>query len=154
MVFLTNNGTVIWAANAMYGYGASVINNAGLWDSVSDVGITTQFGTNTFISTGTLEKTGGTGTSTIGWNLTSTGPLNTLTGSLSLNFSGNSILGGRANLSASLLHGTATVASNAVINWQGGTINGALNISTNAVVNWGNSADHNSGSMTVAGRGC
>src|SRR5204862_540297 len=64
--FLTNNGTVIWAAT-VYGYGGSVISNAGLWQSVTDGTLSSQYGANSFINAGTLQKIGGAGTSTISW---------------------------------------------------------------------------------------
>ena len=71
--FLTNNGTMLWASTTTYGYGASVIYNSGLWQLVSDGNLSPQFGNNAFINTGTLEKTGGAGTSTMAWAVTNSG---------------------------------------------------------------------------------
>ena len=82
---LTNYGTVVWAgtitsyANYNSQGGAAIIDNAGLWESVADDTIViypyggSPYGTNLFLNTGTLEKIGGTGTSTINWNFDNEG---------------------------------------------------------------------------------
>src|SRR5207247_7330260 len=119
---LTNNGTVVWAAT-VYGYGGSVIYNAGLWQSVTDGTLSVAYGVNTFINTGTLQKIGGTGTSTISWNFSSSGVLNTPSGSFTLNWNGPTILHGNLTVSGTI--GVPfTIASNAVMNWIGGDLSG------------------------------
>src|SRR5206468_1245422 len=102
--FLTNNGTVVWAAT-VYGYGGSAIYNAGLWQSVTDGTLSSQYGINRFINAGTLQKNGGTGTSTISWIFSNDGgTLDTFSGSFSFgNWIGSGTIHGDANLSASTI---------------------------------------------------
>ena len=95
---LTNYGTVLWAAT-ITGYanpsgrgGGAIIDNAGLWESVADNTMNFNYGgTNLFLNTGTLEKIGGTGTSTINWNFDNEGgTVTTLAGAFSMgNWTGN-----------------------------------------------------------------
>jgi Putative Ig domain len=90
--YLTNYGTVIWAgtidasANSSTHGGGGIIYNAGVWNAVADLsmGVYSGAGTNYFINTGTLEKTAGTGTSTIGWTVENNGKLGSQTNTLSL----------------------------------------------------------------------
>ncbi len=96
---LTNNGTVNWSSGNIYGYGppsyAGLIYNAGLWNAEFDGSLNPGSGTPAFVNVGTFQKSGGTGTTTIGWNLTSTGNFNTQTGSLSVStWVGNNTLNG------------------------------------------------------------
>src|ERR1019366_8188279 len=126
---LDNYGTVVWAGTITasanyYGGGGGIIYNAGLWESVADnsLGFWGYSGTNSlFLNTGTLEKTGGTGTSTMDWNFNNSGGtvlpldgtvgfdngLNLTNGLLSFAISGPSSFGkisvsGPANLSGTL----------------------------------------------------
>jgi CARDB/Divergent InlB B-repeat domain/Bacterial Ig-like domain len=126
---ITNFGTVVWSTNAsypIYGYGGVVIYNAGLWQMTADGTISAQGGTNIFINVGTIQKTGGTGTTTIGWTFNTTGIINTPSGILAANnWTGSNLLQGTANLSFNHLNANLVVASNSVLNWVGGDISGA-----------------------------
>ena len=138
---VTNNGTVNWSAGAIYGYGPpsynGLIYNAGLWNAQFDGSLVPAGGTPAFINTGTFRKSGGTGTTAIDWNLTSTGVFDVPTGSLSSStWVGNSILNGNYTGSATLNSGaTLTVASNAVLNWNNGSISGSLTVAPGGVMN-------------------
>ena len=154
---LTNYGTVIWAATIYaepnsQGGGGGLIDNVGLWESVVDTILSPSYqysGTNSyFINTGTLEKIGGTGTSTINWNFDNEGgTVTTLSGAFSMgNWTGNGLLVGNATYSSGTISGT--LAPGAVINSSGATINGSLIVSSNAVLNW-KSGDLG-GALTVA----
>ena len=81
-----------------------------------------------FINTGTLEKIGGTGNSTIGWNFDSEGgTLETPVGIFS--FSGNWTGGGLVFGNATVLGNIGgIIGSNAVINWSGGDLEGSLTV--------------------------
>ena len=157
---LTNNGTVNWSAGSIYGYGppsyaTAVIYNAGLWNAQFDGSLTIASGTPAFINTGTFRKSGGTGATTIGWNFTSTGIFDIQTGSLSCStWVGNSILNGNYTGAISLTDTNATVlvASNAFLNWTGGTINGALAVAQGGVLNITNNTTYQIfGSLTNNG---
>jgi hypothetical protein len=153
---LTNNGTVNWSAGTIYGYGPpsynGLIYNAGLWNAQFDGSLTPASGTPAFINTGTFRKSGGTGTTTIGWNFTSTGILDIQTGSLSTSaWVGNNTLNGDYTGTISVnSNATITVPASVTVNWTGGTIaaGGVLNVASNAVVNWGGGSIN--GAMTVA----
>src|SRR4029079_4930475 len=103
---LTNYGTVIWAGtidasgNSSSHGGGGIIYNAGLWNAVSDMamGSYNGVGTNYFINTGTLQKTGGTGTSSVNWGFSNNGgTVNTLSGAFSMgNWIGNGVVHGSA----------------------------------------------------------
>src|SRR5205814_465714 len=56
-VALTNYGTVVWGGTYLYSYSSAVIYNAGLWQTLGDYTLGSQYGTNTFINTGTFNKT-------------------------------------------------------------------------------------------------
>src|SRR5665213_1381720 len=147
--FLTNNGTVIWAAS-INGYGASVIQNAGLWQFTTDGTISTQFGTNTFINVGTLQKTGGTGTSTIAWNFSSTGTIDTTAGLLALNWKGFSTLHGNFTFSG-IIAVPLTISSGATMNWSGGDLSGgSLTVASGATLTVSNTVTfgYNAGNYT------
>ncbi len=150
---LTNYGTVIWAGNitsyANEGSlgGSATIDNAGLWEAVGDNSISlATISTNTFINTGTLEKTGGTSTSTIGWSfINNGGTVNTSIGSFSMgNWIDSGLVYGNATFSGGTIAGT--LAPDAMMNFSA-TINAALTVSSNAVANW-NGGDLES-SLTV-----
>ena len=104
--------------------------------------------TGLFINTGTLEKIGGTGTSTINWNFDNEGgTVSTPTGSFSMgNWTGNGLLVGNATFSSGTISGT--LVPGAVINISGATITGPLIVSSNAVLNW--SGGDLEGALTVA----
>ena len=104
--------------------------------------------TGLFINTGTLEKIGGTGTSTINWNFDNEGgTVSTPTGSFSMgNWTGNGLLVGNATYSGGTISGT--LVPGAVMNISGATINGPLVVSSNAVLNW--SGGDLEGALTVA----
>ena len=130
---LTNYGTVIWAGsveawgNGNAHPGGAIIDNAGDWQSVAGNVIDLENGspTNLFVNTGTLENIGGTGTSTINWNFTSTGTISTPSGTFTLNWNrGTNTLHGNATLIATTLSAPLTVASNAVLNLTGSGVIG------------------------------
>jgi hypothetical protein len=133
--YLTNYGTVIWAgtidaaANGTTHGGGGVIYNAGLWDAVADLsmGVYSVTGTNYFINAGTLEKTAATGTSTIGWSFSSSGIIQTYSGTFNLNWGGPSVLHGNLALSGTIAT-PLTVGSNAVLNISNGDLESALTI--------------------------
>jgi Putative Ig domain len=153
---LTNYGTVIWAGNATsFGNGqpapnsgGATIYNAGDWQAVADNTIQSSgTSTNLFINAGTLEKTGGSGTSTVNWSFDNPGgTVNTPAGSFSMgNWTGSGLVHGNAILSGGTISGT--LASNALMNFSA-MINGSLTVSSNAVANW-NGGDLE-GALTVA----
>jgi hypothetical protein len=81
---LTNTGTINQSGSGKLLIQAqATLNNAGTYDFTTD-SIIQQAGTtpDTFINSGTLEKTGGTGTSTIGSTLNNTGTVKVLSGTL------------------------------------------------------------------------
>jgi hypothetical protein len=133
--YLTNYGTVIWAgtidasANSSTHGGGGIIYNAGLWDAVADLslGVYSGAGTNYFINTGTLEKTAATGTSTIGWNFSSSGFIETYSGTFNLNWGGPSVLHGNLTLNGTMA-APLTIASNAVLNLSSGDLESALTV--------------------------
>ena len=100
----------------------------GPWPTVTATGL--------FINTGTLEKTGGTGTSYINWNFDNEGgTVTTPSGAFSMgNWTGNGLMVGNATYSSGTISGT--LAPDAVVNFSGATINGSLIVSSNAVLNW------------------
>ena len=131
--YLTNYGTVVWAgtidaaANSSTHGGGGIIYNAGLWDAAADLsmGVYSGTGTNYFINTGTLEKTAAAGTSTIGWNFSSSGVIETYSGTFNLNWSGPSVLYGNLTLNGTIA-APLTIASNAVLNFSSGDLESAL----------------------------
>ena len=133
--YLTNYGTVIWAgtidasANSSTHGGGGIIYNAGLWDAVADLslGVYSGAGTNYFINTGTLEKTAATGTSTIGWNFSSSGFIETYSGRFDLNWGGPSVLHGNLTLNGTIAV-PLTIASNAVLILSSGDLESALTV--------------------------
>ncbi len=154
---LTNYGTVVWPAGSgtpIYGYGGTVIYNAGFWQAGADGSLSSQAGTNTFNNVGTFQKTGNTGTTTIGWAFTTTGTLVTSSGSLSLNnWAGNSVLHGTPNINGGTLTGVLTIAPGAVLNDTASlNVKGPLLVSSNAMMNW-SGGDISSAALTVAAGG-
>jgi hypothetical protein len=139
---LTNDGTVNWSAGSIYGYGPpsynGIIYNAGLWNAQFDGSLTLAGGTPVFINAGIFRKSGGTGSTSIGWNFTSTGTFDVQTGSLSTSaWVGDNTLNGNYTGAISLTDTNATVlvASNAVLNWNSGTINGSLTVAQGGILN-------------------
>ena len=146
-VALTNYGTVVWAGNATsYGNnrqppssGGSVIYNAGLWQAAGDNTLAvSENSSNLFVNVGTLEKTGGTGTSTINWSFNSTGTIVTPSGSFTLNWSGANTLSGNLTLAGSTIATPLTVASNAVLNLSGDDLEGALTVAQGGTLSLSN----------------
>ncbi len=143
---LTNYGTVNWAgtvygsANSANQAGGGLIYNAGIWDALTDGSMTTYSGsgTNYFINAGTLEKTGGTGVSTINWSFSTTGTIDTPTGAFTLDWNGPSILNGNLSLANTTITSPLTVASNAVLNLSGDDIEGALTVAAGATLTLSN----------------
>jgi hypothetical protein len=144
--YLTNYGTVIWAGtidaagNGSSHAGGGIIYNAGLWNAVADMtmGSYNGVGTNYFFNTGTLEKTGATGTSTIGWNFSSSGIIQTFSGTFNLNWSGPSVLNGNLSLSGTIST-PLTIASNAVLNLYNGDLESALTVAQGGTLTQSNS---------------
>jgi hypothetical protein len=151
----TNNGTVNWSVGSIYGYGPPTYNgliyNTGLWNAQFDGTFTAASGTPAFINTGIFRKSGGTGTTTMNWNFTSTGFFDVQTGLLAINAGvGNSVFNGNFSGPISIeTNSTATIPANTMLNWSSGTIaaGGAFNIASNAVVNCGGGSIY--GSLTV-----
>src|ERR1019366_459139 len=96
---------------------------------------------NTFINVGTFQKTGGTGTTSIGWNFNSTGTINTSTGSLYCStWTGANTLNGLANMTFDLHNASLTVLSNAVMNWISGDLSaGSLTVAAGGTLTISNS---------------
>lgn len=141
----TNNGTVNWSAGNINGFGPpgynGLIYNAGLWNAQFDGTLNLSSGAPVFINAGTFRKSAGTGNTTIGWNFTSIGTIDTQTGSLSCStWAGNSILNGNytGTINIQDTNATVLVASNAVLNWNSGTLSGALTVGQGGVLNFTN----------------
>jgi hypothetical protein len=98
-----------------------------------------------FINTGTFRKSGGTGATSVDWKFTSTGTFDVQTGSLSSStWTGTNILNGNYTGGVSVNSGVSlTVASNAVLNWNGGEIDGSLSLEQGGVLNITNTANYN-----------
>jgi hypothetical protein len=125
---ITNNGTVIWGS-AIYTYGGVVIHNAGLWQTFGDYSLLTQAGTNSFINTGTFQKTAGAGSTTVTWPFTNAGLVKVQTGTLSLTDAAVQTAG------STLLNGGNLTVSQP-FQLQGGTLAG-INTVTGSVTNSG-----------------
>ena len=142
---LTNYGTVIWAGtidasgNATTHGGGGIIYNAGLWNAVADLSLGSYngAGTNYFINTGTLEKTAAAGTSTVGWNFTSSGVIETPSGTFNLNWAGPSVLFGTLTLSGTI-SAPLTVGSNAVLHLSNGDLESALTVAQGGILTQSN----------------
>ena len=160
---LTNLGTVIWAGSGTttYGYGGSVIYNAGLWQAVADNSLHVGSGTNIFLNAGAFQKSGGSGTTTINWAFTTTGSVDTPTGSITVgNWAGNSTLHGTANINPGTLSASLTVASNGVMNWLSGDLSGGaltiaaagkLTITNSVTFGYNNGFQNGGGTLTNYG---
>ena len=139
--YLTNYGTVIWAgtidaaANSSTHGGDGIIYNAGLWDAVADLamGVYSGNGTNYFINTGTLEKTAAASTSTIGWNFSGSGVIETYSGTFNLNWGGPSVLNGNLTVNGTIA-APLTIASNAVLNLSSGDLESALTVAQGGIL--------------------
>ena len=102
---LTNSGTVNWTAGNLYGNANTLVYNAGLWLAQSDNQFVVNSGSGqAFINAGTLEKIGGSGTTTIAWNFNNNGGiLDSQTNTISL--SGNyDLTGGTLNFGINSLN--------------------------------------------------
>ena len=125
-----------------------IIYNAGLWESVADDAAGFNYSGSSsasasfFLNTGTLEKIGGTGTSTISWNFDNEGgTVITMIGAFSMaNWTGNGFVADNATFSGGTFSGTLNPG--VVANFSGVTINGPSTVSANAVMNF-------SGTITV-----
>jgi len=125
----TNFGTVIWAATSgsyLTGYGGAVIYNGGFWQALTDnILVVSGATTNSFINAGTLQKLGGTGSTTFNWNFNTTGSMSTLFGKFDVEqWIGSNTFQGTATLTIGVLKTVLTVASNAVLNWSSGDVSG------------------------------
>ena len=146
---LTNRGTVTWPAGTIYGDPNAVIHNAGSWLAQADNQIVVNTGTGqNFINTGTLHKTGGTGSSSIAWNFTSTGEIETLTGSLNIgSWVGNSTLNGILKGSQTVKPGASlTLATNSALIWVSGNMDGVLTVAPGSSLSL-----TNAGTFTIGG---
>ena len=102
---LTNAGTVTWTGSgslgvynyAPYGFYGAIENLAGgLWDTQGNESLYSSYsGPSYFHNAGTVQKSAGTGTSTISINFTNAGTVTALQGNL--NFSGGGIIEGAFN---------------------------------------------------------
>ena len=77
-----------WSAGTLYNLGSAEIYNGGLWDAQAD-NSTGGGGSALFVNAGTFRKSGGAGTTTIGWPFTNPGILSAQTGTVSLSGSYN-----------------------------------------------------------------
>ena len=149
---LTNRGEVLWNGGSIHG-NSSVVCNEGLWLMTDDVLLLVNSGTNKFINTGTMRKSGGAGFANIGWEFGTTGTIDATNGSLILSsWSEPSIVNGRFNWNGGALSTTALVANNAVVNWLSGTAGGVLTVDTGGALHLsGASAKTLSGVLTNRG---
>lgn len=159
-VTFTSNGTVNWNADDLFMQSGAVVNNAGVWDAMSDNTLANNGGSlSTFNNTGTFLKSAGAGSTTIGSiAFVNSGILDAQTGTI--NFSGGNVtfnggtqfIGAGVNLvgsnatfnngftSANLLLSAGTfTGGNAVLNgsvdWTGGTFAGAWTFAAGQTLN-------------------
>ena len=132
---LTNAGTIAYSGTGtIYGYSATaaIVNQAGAtFDSQADGYLYFYYG-GTFTNAGTLKKSGGTGTTTVGFTFNNTGTVEGDSGTISLtgsfsNFSGTTLTGGNYVVAGTLMFPGANIVTNAA----GITLNGA----SSAIVN-------------------
>jgi hypothetical protein len=119
---LTNNGLIDQSGTAdlSLNFGGK-LNNAGTYNITTDTNIVTgQFGTNVFTNTGTLKKTGGTGTSTISPGFQSSAKITVTSGTLSL--TGGTITGGTFTVKTGAV---LDLASNSSFVTYGGSFTGS-----------------------------
>jgi hypothetical protein len=156
---LNNSGTVNHSLSGggtgLYVYNGSVINNVGTWNVTNDVSVTLGDASASVFnntSTGKFNKTGGTNTTTWSLPFSGAGPINILSGTLSL--SGNY---------TKTITGTIAISSLAQLNYgQGGTLDGGkvtgtgtLNFNASATVAGGytfaGTTDITSGTVNFTG---
>lgn len=151
---LDNQGTLRWGegVGALQVTGNATLNNAGLWDWQGDNLVSYAGGGAHIQNTGTLRKSGGTGTATLNtFNFSNSGSIEVQAGTLRVNtsnsttihagssFTGAGVLslgGGLYNGSFSsanlLMDGGTHTGAGAVINgrvrWQSGTMNGSWQV--------------------------
>jgi hypothetical protein len=133
---LTNQGTVVWANGNILGYGNARIVNAGFWHALGNDTFANQNGTNAFTNTGTFEKSGLAGNTTVSWSFHTTGTINTVAGTLLVNrWTGNSAVRGNIRLAMSTFdaNASATVVSNAAVTWTAGDVLGAMVVAPGAL---------------------
>ncbi|MFN0162053.1 MAG: hypothetical protein ACKVQQ_12540 [Burkholderiales bacterium] len=113
---LTNNGTINWQTDARAGFvSATAVTNNSLFDLKTDADLTYAGGSaSSFVNNGTLRKSGGAGTSTIGVNVgfSNPGTIEALSGTLALpgNFNNAGLIKGNAQVQATLLINAGHVA--------------------------------------------
>jgi hypothetical protein len=159
---ITNNGTITWSAGNLDFNAGSVINN-GTFVTTFDGTINNTTLTNSFTNSGTLQKSAGTGITTIAIPLTNSGSIVVATGTLlksattttlnagstfsgngTLSFSGAIALNTAINVPATLVlsqlptsvvTGAGSMTINGTMNWQGNSIGSAYTIASGAVLN-------------------
>jgi hypothetical protein len=121
---LTNSGTIDLAGgNNLFLNAASTLTNEGTFNIDGDASISHSYSDGTLVNAGTLEKTGGTGTSTISSGLANSAAITVQTGTLALASSGGTNSGGTFSVSAGAtldLTGGSTVAYQGIYTGSGG----------------------------------
>ena len=152
---LTNTGTIdVAGADTIYAAasGAMIDNQAGgTFDFQADGSLSTSgYGGTAFNNSGTLEKTAGSGTTTVNFPLDNTGGTVAITSAGTLNFSGGGTFSGTMTVSGTvnISYGTFTAAAGSTISSpSGGT--GDLEVSGNGTLSLGGSLSTNI--VTIAG---
>ncbi|MCG3148875.1 MAG: hypothetical protein PCFJNLEI_02324 [Verrucomicrobiae bacterium] len=139
---LTNLGTVVWNSGLIQGFGNARIHNAGLWQIAANLNLSNSDGTNYFTNVGTLTKTAGVSTATLGWFFTTTGTLTTSVGNFQINeFNGASTLNGAFTfgLATTRSNATATIANGASVTWISGDLLGGFTVASGGTLTIGGS---------------
>ena len=159
---ITNNGTINWSDGNLDFNAGSIINNSSFITSF-DGTINNTTLTNSFTNAGTLQKSAGSGTTTIAIPLTNSGSIVVTTGTLlksattttlnagstfsgngTLSFSGAIALNTAINVPATLIlsqmptsvvTGTGSMTINGTMNWSGNSIGSAYTIASGAILN-------------------
>ena len=151
-VTLTNTNTVNLTEQITLGDATGVnatINNkaAATWNFAADVGITLGAASASFTNAGLIEKTAGTGTSTLGANLTSTGTISAQTGVIDLQGPNNTVTGTVSGAGTLAFGGTSSLV---VTSFTPGTLSvGGLYLGSDSTVNVGAGATY-TGALTIA----
>ncbi len=142
----TNTRTVVWAGtgsgNLLFAFGAAFVNQVGgLFDAQQDATVVNGNGGGSFTNAGTVRKSGGNGTSTIGVAFSNTGTLDVRSGAISLTstvaqVSGNILTGGTwyvgANSTLSLSGTITTNQGNVTLDGIGSQFAALNNLASNA----------------------
>ena len=154
---LNNTGTITWAAGAypFYFYAGTLNNESGgTVNSQADQTFAVGSGTPQFNNAGTLEKTGGTGTTSLAVPFSNSGTVRAASGTLNLgsafsNFSGTTLTGGTYIVSSTLSFTGANIQTNAATIVLDGSASNTLNSSNsaNALTNFSTNAA--GGSFTI-----